>query len=103
MTLAQLVYLIKYLPIDEPIVFGLDVLNEVVTEISFQLMYCLTDLTDETTQELVGWIFIVLVSILICTHLLFLLRDIRNNLKRLCCLKRQKEKSYNSFNRISSE
>ena len=91
MTLAQLAYLLIYLPLDEPIVYGLDLLNETVIQISFQLMYCLTDLTDERTHEFLGWIFIVLVCILICTHLLFLLRDITKNLKRMC-LKRQKTK-----------
>jgi len=83
MTLAQLAYLLIYVPLDETIVFGLDVLNEVVAEITFSVVYCLTDLVDESTHEIIGWLFISLVGILICTHLFFLLRDILGNLKRL--------------------
>jgi len=69
-------------PWKDPLVHKLEVMNETVTLVLLELLFCFTDLIlDERAHYYIGYIFIVCLLGSVCVHLFFLVKQMIHDAK----------------------
>ena len=80
-TMIAAIYVLHYQPFDVPLLNNLEVMNEAFTLLLINVIFCFTKIIeDEATQYMIGFVFVGLMCFCIFVHLVFLFKDITQNL-----------------------
>lgn len=94
-SLAALIFIGHYQPFDSYFTNMIEAFTEVCTIFVLYTIIGFSDFTTIEARHYNGFVFIAIVSIYICVHLYFMLRDsfqnVKTTCKRKCCKKKAKK------------
>ena len=75
LTTMTALYISHVIPFEDPLVHKLEIFNEVCTNIMFSIIYSFA-IVPEKDHNTVGFVFMGIIIVNVCTHLYFLMTDI---------------------------
>ena len=91
-SLITAIYLLQYRPYVSPLLFYLEIFNELTAIVLLNIIFGFTDLVPEVKiQYMIGWLFVGVIVINISVHLFFLVKTTAVDLK-FNCKKKQIER-----------